>query len=328
MADPRNPDPSYASGRTDVVATKAYVDAHVSTSITDADNNTKIQVEESADENKIRFDTAGSERMIIDDSGKVGIATTSPTAPLHVTDTGDTDLVIIESTSSGSNHAPDLILFRNDSNPLDGDGAGRIEFRGKNDAGTPEEVKYAEIYSTISDKTDGTEDGDLRIRTIVGGTVRERITMKPLETVVNEEGIQTNFRVESDTRSAMLFVDGTNDKVGIGEGSVGGLSATLEVEEGGTFRATNLLTATVAGALDRGDHAGRYLLANNDVTLPHPSTAGEHYTILNTTGSSITIARGNSSDQINGATANATLASYKGATCIGIGSNHWIVLGV
>ena len=309
-------------------ATKAYVDAHVSTSITDADNNTKIQVEESADENKIRFDTAGSERMIIDDSGKVGIATTSPTAPLHVTDTGDTDLVIIESTSSGSNHAPDLILFRNDSNPLDGDGAGRIEFRGKNDAGTPEEVKYAEIYSTISDKTDGTEDGDLRIRTIVGGTVRERITMKPLETVVNEEGIQTNFRVESDTRSAMLFVDGTNDKVGIGEGSVGGLSATLEVEEGGTFRATNLLTATVAGALDRGDHAGRYLLANNDVTLPHPSTAGEHYTILNTTGSSITIARGNSSDQINGATANATLASYKGATCIGIGSNHWIVLGV
>ena len=49
-----------------------------STSITDADNNTKIQVEESADENIIRFDTAGTERMIIDAAGSVGIGTTNP----------------------------------------------------------------------------------------------------------------------------------------------------------------------------------------------------------------------------------------------------------
>ena len=50
--------------------------------IKDADDNTKIQVEESADENKIRFDTAGLERMIIDETGKVGIGTTSPGATL------------------------------------------------------------------------------------------------------------------------------------------------------------------------------------------------------------------------------------------------------
>ena len=47
------------------------------TYLADADNNTKIQVEESADENKIRFDTAGSERMIIDATGNVGIGTSS-----------------------------------------------------------------------------------------------------------------------------------------------------------------------------------------------------------------------------------------------------------
>ncbi|MFZ8933874.1 MAG: fibrinogen-like YCDxxxxGGGW domain-containing protein, partial [Bacteriovoracaceae bacterium] len=38
-------------------------------SIVDDDNDTKIQVEESADEDKIRFDTAGAERAVIDSTG-------------------------------------------------------------------------------------------------------------------------------------------------------------------------------------------------------------------------------------------------------------------
>ena len=54
------------------------------TIIKDADNNTKIQVEEGSDENKIRFDTAGTERMIIDETGKVGLGVSAPTAPLHI----------------------------------------------------------------------------------------------------------------------------------------------------------------------------------------------------------------------------------------------------
>jgi hypothetical protein len=55
--------------------------------IADADSDTKIQVEESSDEDKIRFDTAGSEAMIIDDSQRVGIGNSSPTNPLHVKNT-------------------------------------------------------------------------------------------------------------------------------------------------------------------------------------------------------------------------------------------------
>lgn len=52
------------------------------TFLIDDDGDTQVQVEESGDEDKIRFDTAGTERMIIDDSGKVGIGTTTPTAQL------------------------------------------------------------------------------------------------------------------------------------------------------------------------------------------------------------------------------------------------------
>mgnify|MGYP006058809457 CR=1 FL=1 len=47
-------------------------------SITDADGDTKIQCEESSDEDKIRFDTAGSQRMVITDAGKVGIGVAAP----------------------------------------------------------------------------------------------------------------------------------------------------------------------------------------------------------------------------------------------------------
>jgi hypothetical protein len=57
------------------VATTAYVDAGLgalsSDSLTDADADTKIQVEESADEDIIRFDTAGTERMTIGATGVV-----------------------------------------------------------------------------------------------------------------------------------------------------------------------------------------------------------------------------------------------------------------
>jgi len=49
----------------------------------DADGDTMIQVEESSDEDKIRFDTGGTERVIIDSTG-VGIGTSSPSYKLTI----------------------------------------------------------------------------------------------------------------------------------------------------------------------------------------------------------------------------------------------------
>ncbi|MBF83027.1 MAG: hypothetical protein CL489_00980 [Acidobacteria bacterium] len=66
-----------ASDNSTKLATTAYVDTGLgalsSDSITDADGDTKIQVEESADEDIIRFDTAGTERMSIAADGTVTI---------------------------------------------------------------------------------------------------------------------------------------------------------------------------------------------------------------------------------------------------------------
>jgi len=71
----------------------------------DADGDTMIQVEESSDEDKIRFDTGGTERMIIDNSGNVGIGETTPLAKLHIK-RGDSGL-------SSLNAAGDHIFLEN-----------------------------------------------------------------------------------------------------------------------------------------------------------------------------------------------------------------------
>ena len=80
-------------------AALAAASSSASDEIVDADSDTKIQVEEGTDEDKIRFDTAGSERMIIDDSGNVGIGTNSPDKLLHLSATTDATLRI-ESTKT------------------------------------------------------------------------------------------------------------------------------------------------------------------------------------------------------------------------------------
>jgi hypothetical protein len=80
--------PDYSTDAGLYLTTKDYVDAALSgistSAIFDADGNTSVQVEESANENKIRFDTNNVERMIIDENGNVGIGTTSPNAKLDV----------------------------------------------------------------------------------------------------------------------------------------------------------------------------------------------------------------------------------------------------
>ena len=64
--------------------TKIKASQVVEDTLEDKDGNTKVSVENSANEDKIRFTTAGTERMIIDETGKVGIGVASPTSPLHV----------------------------------------------------------------------------------------------------------------------------------------------------------------------------------------------------------------------------------------------------
>ena len=151
----------------------------VITGLKDADNDTKIQCEESSDEDKIRFDTAGAERVIIDNTGKVGIGTASPTEILTLNATepyvlfqeGGADRATIGVNSS------DNILIEN-------------------------KTMNKHIVFKVNDQ--GTVREGLRL----DGAVPEVVVNQPADSLVD-------FRVESDNNTHMLFVDGSADKVGI-----------------------------------------------------------------------------------------------------------------
>ena len=174
---------------------------------------------------KVNDGGASTEVMRIDGSeSKVGIGTGDTiSANLHIQGTGtddDNPILLVETTDAGTATGPELVLYRNSSSAADDDALGHVLFRGKNDAGSPQDVTYAQIYSKIGDMTDGTEDGQLFFRTILGGTLHNRLEINKDEIAVNNGSNDVDFRVEGNGNTHTLFVNGNNDKVAIGTSAV------------------------------------------------------------------------------------------------------------
>ena len=108
----------------------------------------------------------------------------------------------------------------------------------------------------------------------------------------------------------------------------GTFTGAVTVDTGQTFSTPRLPTVSVSASttLTEATHAGRYLICAGNVTLPSTSATGVHFTILNTTGGNITVAR--NGNNINNAASDITVGTFNGVTCIAIGSNNWIALGV
>ena len=130
------------------------------TSVADADADTKIQVEESSDEDKIRFDIAGTEEMVMDASGivindgsndrdfriesngnanmlfvdggndRVGIGTSSPTNRFEVIhDNIGEDTVARFGGDGGAGSIPDVRIFNSNQSSGSTDEGARLIFQ-------------------------------------------------------------------------------------------------------------------------------------------------------------------------------------------------------
>ena len=149
----------------------------------DADGDTKIQIEESADEDKIRFDTAGSERMIITEAGLVGIGTDDPDNTLHISSSGDTHLKI---QSDGGSY-PALKM--------------KSGAAGSTYVWTPADTSDIRLYAGGADRMHIDNDGNVGI-----GTTDPQTTLHIVSDVMQ-------FRVEDTTTDYTYTIDCEGAKV-------------------------------------------------------------------------------------------------------------------
>ena len=303
--------------------------------ISSSSNHVTIQNETQDRDIIFKVNDGGVETEVIrisGDDGRIGIGgITAPSAQLHVRSALTQQPELRLENTNPDNQEATIRFMKNTASPAAGDDLGLIRFEGEDSAGS--NTLYSLIMSQMVDPTNGQEAGEIFLNvkhkgesnTINGLSVSGHATGNA-EVVINDSGRNDfNFRVESDNEQFMLFVDAFDDRVSIGHGSP---TAMLDIQTGGTFRNTRLLTVSVSASttLTEAAHAGRYNICAGNITLPATSTAGEHYAILNTTGGDITIGR--NGNNINGAGSDATLGTFKAATCIAIGSNNWMVIGV
>ena len=131
-----------------------------------------------------------------------------------ITTADNSDTLTLISTDVDADSGPNLRMYRNSGSPAQNDIAGQIEFQGRNN--NSQDVAYGQIYSKIETVTDGSEDGDMKFSTMKGGTLRDRLNIHTTATVFNEDHEDVDFRVESDTITHALFVQGSDGNVGIG----------------------------------------------------------------------------------------------------------------
>jgi hypothetical protein len=173
--------------------------------ILDADADTTISADT---DDQIDFKAGGTDVMSMTATGlTINDGTTITTAD-------NTDTLTLTSTDADGTTGPVLNFFRNSGSPADSDNIGFIRATGKNDAS--QDVDYTNIYNSIIDASDGTEDGAYEIYNMVNGTLRSKMKMIPSETVFNEDQQDIDFRIETASNNVFFNLQAVNSNNGAG----------------------------------------------------------------------------------------------------------------
>ena len=177
------------------------------------------------------------------------------TAASTITTADNTDTLTLTSTDADANVGPNLRLYRNSGSPANSDVLGAIEFEGRNN--NSQDVVYGSIVSSLSDVTDGAEHGLMEFKSMVGGTNQLRMSFDDTSVIFNQDSIDSDFRVESNGNTHMLFIEGGTDRILINKSSAttkwfNGTSIVPNFEIFGTDNTSGRMTALTYGADDAG----------------------------------------------------------------------------
>jgi len=166
---------------------------------------------ESNDNSNMLFVDAAANTVVIGGT----VAETADT--FEVIGSDATTNVRIRNTNAGD-AGPRLIFDKASASPANDDNVGELIFIGKDSSGNAEQ--YARLLAESSNITSGAEDATVSLEMMVNGYNRQMYLHNHLGTVFNELSADLDFRVESDGNANMLFVDGGENRVGVGTGSV------------------------------------------------------------------------------------------------------------
>jgi len=309
----------------------------------DADGNTKVQVEESSDENKIRFDTAGTERMIIDADGKVGIGTSSPSTVLHVYgDAGNAYIATIDNDAGSSAHGLKVTTDGTGTGTviLDLEAASTTVFKVRGDGrvgigvATPGSTLSVDDEIAVGEKLLHRGDPDTylqfpgqnQLNLVANG---HSFLKYDGDILINNANRDRDTKIMADNGNVVLHVDAGTNRVGIGTTSPGSglhVDDSISLPTGGSPKTSNYSLAADDFCIVADCNSSAFT-----VTLPSATDAmaGRIYTIKrmdsgNSGGGNIlTISRnGKNIDNIAGDLALANLDAIT-LQCIGA-TGGWI----
>jgi len=131
-----------------------------------------------------------------------------------ITTADNTDQLTLTSTDADANSGPNLRLYRNSSSPADDDFLGTIDFEGRND--NAQDFVAARIFTFTPDVSDGSEDAQLQLSMMKGGTAHIALEITPDEFVINNGSVDLDFRVETNGNAHTFFVEGSTDNISMG----------------------------------------------------------------------------------------------------------------
>ena len=192
--------------------------------ILDTDGDTTISADT---DDQIDFKAGGTDIMSL----TATTATFNDGVTISVSD--NTDTLTLTSTDADANIGPILNFNRDSSSPAASDFLGSIDFQGKNSAGDAHD--YVRILSRILSPTDGSEQADLVFKDATGNNI---LNMTHTEVVFNDDSVDRDFRVESDSYASTLLVDAGENAVFIGTTSFYDTNAIGTVRSGSSSNAT------------------------------------------------------------------------------------------